>query len=41
VPGARARLAQLVAEAESALKPFGAAAAILRDAAHFVAERRA
>jgi farnesyl diphosphate synthase len=41
VAGARARLAQLVTEAESALKPFGAAAAILKDAAHFVAERRA
>jgi farnesyl diphosphate synthase len=41
VAGARARLAQLVEDAESALKPFGADAAILKDAAHFVAERRA
>lgn len=41
VDGARARLAQLVNDAESALKPFGADAAILKDAAHFVAERRA
>jgi farnesyl diphosphate synthase len=41
VPGARARLAQLVKEAETALAPFGADAAILKDAAHFVAERRA
>ena len=39
--GAHARLAQLVKEAESALAPFGAQAATLRDAAHFVAERRA
>ncbi len=41
IAGARARLAQLVKDAESALKPFGADAAILKDAAHFVAERRA
>jgi farnesyl diphosphate synthase len=41
VAGARARLAQLVKDAESALKPFGADAGILKDAAHFVAERRA
>jgi farnesyl diphosphate synthase len=41
IVGARARLAQLVEDAESALKPFGADAAILKDAAHFVAERRA
>jgi farnesyl diphosphate synthase len=41
VAGARARLAQLVEDAESALKPFGADASILKDAAHFVAERRA
>jgi farnesyl diphosphate synthase len=41
VAGARARLAQLVKDAESALAPFGADAAILKDAAHFVAERRA
>jgi len=41
IAGARARLAQLVKDAESALAPFGADAAILKDAAHFVAERRA
>jgi farnesyl diphosphate synthase len=41
IAGARARLAQLVEDAESALTPFGADAAILKDAAHFVAERRA
>jgi farnesyl diphosphate synthase len=41
VAGARARLAQLVEDAESALAPFGADATILKDAAHFVAERRA
>ena len=41
VPGARKRLAQLVTEAESALAPFGADATILKDAARFVAERRA
>jgi len=41
IAGARARLAQLVKDAEDALAPFGAAAAILKDAAHFVAERRA
>jgi farnesyl diphosphate synthase len=41
IEGAHKRLAELVAEAESALKPFGASAAILKDAAHFVAERRA
>ena len=41
VAGARARLAQLVNEAESALAPFGADAAILKAAARFVAERRA
>jgi farnesyl diphosphate synthase len=41
VAGARARLAQLVKDAESTLEPFGADAAILKDAAHFVAERRA
>jgi farnesyl diphosphate synthase len=39
--GAHARLAQLVVEAEQALAPFGADAAILKDAARFVAERRA
>jgi farnesyl diphosphate synthase len=41
IAGARARLAQLVNDAESALSPFGADAAILKDAAHFIAERRA
>jgi farnesyl diphosphate synthase len=41
VAGARARLDQLVKDAEAALKPFGDDAAILKDAAHFVAERRA
>ncbi len=41
IDGARARLAQLVKDAESALAPFGADATILKDAAHFVAERRA
>jgi farnesyl diphosphate synthase len=39
--GARAKLAELVAEAEQALAPFGADAAILKAAARFVAERRA
>jgi farnesyl diphosphate synthase len=41
VAGAKARLAELVAEAEAALAPFGPAAATLIEAAHFVAERRA
>ncbi|HEX3936785.1 MAG TPA: farnesyl diphosphate synthase [Xanthobacteraceae bacterium] len=41
VPGAKARLRELVAEAEAALAPFGPAAAILIEGAHFVAERRA
>jgi farnesyl diphosphate synthase len=41
VDSAKARLQQLVAEAERALAPFGAASAILIDAAHFVADRRA
>jgi farnesyl diphosphate synthase len=41
IEGARARLAQLVKDAETALAPFGADATILKDAAHFVAERRA
>jgi farnesyl diphosphate synthase len=39
--GARKRLAELVTEAERALEPFGADAAILKEAARFVAERRA
>jgi farnesyl diphosphate synthase len=38
--GAHARLDQLVAEAEQALAPFGAKAAVLKEAARFVAERR-
>jgi farnesyl diphosphate synthase len=41
IPGARGRLAQLVKDAEDALAPFGADATILKDAAHFVADRRA
>jgi farnesyl diphosphate synthase len=41
VDGAKSRLKQLVAEAEQVLVPFGAAAAVLIDAAHFVADRRA
>jgi farnesyl diphosphate synthase len=39
--GAKARLQQLVNEAEEALKPFGAAAAILAEGARFVANRLA
>jgi len=39
--GAHARLAELVKEADSALSVFGEDAAILKAAAHFVAERRA
>jgi farnesyl diphosphate synthase len=39
--GARARLRTLVAEAEAALAPFGASAAVLIAGAHFVAERHA
>jgi len=38
--GAKPRLRELVAEAEQALAPFGASAAILVEGAHFVAERR-
>jgi farnesyl diphosphate synthase len=41
VPAARARLKDLVAEAEQALAPFGASAAVLIEGAHFVAERHA
>jgi farnesyl diphosphate synthase len=41
IPGAKRRLGQLVTEAEAALAPFGAAAAMLIEGAHFVAERRA
>ncbi len=39
--GAKAHLVGLVADAEDALKPFGDKAAMLIDAARFVAERRA
>jgi len=39
--GARVRLAALVAEAEAALKPFGAAADVLIAGAKFVADREA
>ena len=39
--GARKRLAELVAEAEAALMPFGPRGAMLAACAHFVAERRA
>ena len=38
---AKARLKTLVADAEAALKPFGAKAAVLAEAARFVAERKA
>jgi farnesyl diphosphate synthase len=41
VDGAKARLRELVADAEAALTPFGAAAAILIEGARFVAERHA
>jgi farnesyl diphosphate synthase len=41
IAGARARLKQLVANAETALAPFGPAAAILVEGAHFVADRHA
>jgi farnesyl diphosphate synthase len=41
VDAAKARLQQLVAEAEQALAPFGSGAAILIEAARFVADRRA
>jgi farnesyl diphosphate synthase len=39
--GARKRLGELVAQAETALAPFGAKADTLRMTAHFIAERRA
>ncbi len=39
VTGAKARLRELVAEAEGALASFGSAAAILVEGAHFVADR--
>ena len=41
VAKAKARLRDLVAEAEQALAPFGASAAILIEGAHFVADRHA
>ena len=41
VTGAKARLTQLVAEAEQTLAPFASAAAILIEAARFVADRQA
>lgn len=40
LPAARARLATLVAEAETALAPFGTRGAVLAEAARFVAERQ-
>jgi farnesyl diphosphate synthase len=41
IDGARARLRALVAEAESALAPFGGAREVLVEAARFIAERKA
>jgi len=41
ISGAKTRLRELVGEAEAALAPFGGAAAMLIEGAHFVAERRA
>jgi farnesyl diphosphate synthase len=41
IDNAKARLKSLVAEAELALKPFGNRAAVLAEAARFVAERKA
>jgi farnesyl diphosphate synthase len=41
ISGAKARLAQLVADAENALATFGPGAAILVEGARFVADRRA
>jgi farnesyl diphosphate synthase len=41
VVGAKARLRELVASAETALKPFGQSGATLIEGAHFVAERLA
>ena len=41
IPGAKARLQALVAEAETALAPFGPSAAILIEGAKFVAQRHA
>jgi farnesyl diphosphate synthase len=41
IPGAKARLKELVTEAEKTLAPFGAAAVTLIQGAHFVADRQA
>ena len=41
VDKAKARLKTLVTDAEASLKPFGARAAVLAEAARFVAERKA
>jgi len=41
VAGAKARLRDIIATAETALAPFGPAAAILIEGAHFVADRHA
>ena len=41
VPAAKARLRELVAEAEQALAPFGSSAAVLIEGARFVADRHA
>src|ERR1700733_4097764 len=41
VAGAKARLQQLVTDAEASVEPFGPAAATLIEAAHFVADRHA
>jgi len=41
VPVAKARLKELVTEAEQALAPFGSSAAILIEGAKFVADRHA
>jgi farnesyl diphosphate synthase len=40
VAGARAKLDQLIAEADAALAPFAAKADILRETARFIAHRR-
>jgi farnesyl diphosphate synthase len=40
IEGARQRLAELVAAAEGALAPFGEDGAMLKAAAHFIANRR-
>ncbi len=41
IDAAKARLKTLVADAEAALRPFGSKAAVLAEAARFVAERKA